>query len=72
MTPDVDFPAAHSRDADWFAVDADGCVGVFDTDENAGSPVCSASRRSMGTVPPVLRRCTAESGCRSAPCASTN
>ena len=28
-----DFPAAHSMDTTWFAIDADGYVGVFDSDE---------------------------------------
>ena len=29
-----DFPAAHSMDTTWFAIDADGCVGIFNSDEN--------------------------------------
>lgn len=33
-----DYPAAHSMDATWFAVDAAGHVGVFDTGENGHVP----------------------------------
>ena len=29
MTPDLDYPAAHSMDTVWFAVDADGHVAMF-------------------------------------------
>lgn len=31
---DADFPAAHSMDTDWFAVDRDGRVALFDSGEN--------------------------------------
>src|SRR5262245_53923712 len=34
----VDFPAAHSMDATWFAVDRDGHVGVFDSGEAGAVP----------------------------------
>jgi hypothetical protein len=34
----VDFPAAHSMDATWFAVDRDGHVGVFESNENGAVP----------------------------------
>src|SRR5262249_26531495 len=34
----VDFPAAHSMDATWFAVDRDGHVGVFDSGEPGAVP----------------------------------
>jgi hypothetical protein len=34
----TDFPAAHSMDTDWFAVDANGNVGVFATGENGHAP----------------------------------
>jgi uncharacterized radical SAM superfamily protein len=33
-----DFPAAHSMDTTWFAIDADGCVGIFDSSENGAVP----------------------------------
>ncbi len=33
-----DYPAAHSMDTEWFAVDADGNVGVFDTGEDGALP----------------------------------
>src|SRR5215831_3452120 len=31
---DTDFPAAHSMDVEWFAVDAQGSVAVFQTGED--------------------------------------
>lgn len=34
-----DFPAAHSMDTEWFAVDADGHVGVFATTETGALPL---------------------------------
>src|SRR5262245_40565681 len=34
----VDFPAAHSMDTTWFAVDRDGHVGVFDSGEPGAAP----------------------------------
>jgi hypothetical protein len=36
---DADFPAAHSMDTVWFAVDADGHVGYFTTGEGGAVPV---------------------------------
>jgi hypothetical protein len=33
-----DFPAAHSMDTSWFAVDADGNVGTFRSSENGAVP----------------------------------
>ena len=33
-----DVPAAHSMDSTWFALDADGCVGVFQTGESGAIP----------------------------------
>jgi hypothetical protein len=36
---DADFPAAHSMDTDWFAVDADGHIGRFDSSESGAVPV---------------------------------
>jgi hypothetical protein len=34
----TDFPAAHSMDTTWFAIDADGCVGVFGSNEGGAVP----------------------------------
>jgi hypothetical protein len=36
---DADFPAAHSMDATWFAVDRDGHVAMFDTGEAGAVPI---------------------------------
>lgn len=33
-----DFPAAHSMDTDWFAVDADGNLGMFNSSEGGAVP----------------------------------
>jgi hypothetical protein len=33
-----DFPAAHSMDTTWFAIDADGCVARFTTNEGGAVP----------------------------------
>lgn len=35
---DPDFPAAHSMDTAWFAMDADGHLGVFETNEEGHMP----------------------------------
>ncbi len=37
---EVDYPAAHSMDSTWFAVDARGQVGIFETGENGPLPDC--------------------------------
>ena len=34
----VDFPADHSMDTTWFAIDADGCVGIFDSGDGGAVP----------------------------------
>src|SRR5262245_16214620 len=34
----VDFPAAHSMDTTWFAVDQDGHIGMFDSGEPGAVP----------------------------------
>jgi len=39
MTDPADFPAAHSMDTDWFAVDAYGRVGVFLSHEAGAMPL---------------------------------
>jgi hypothetical protein len=33
-----DFPAAHSMDTEWFAIDADGNIGIFDSGEGGAVP----------------------------------
>ncbi|MCA8997796.1 MAG: hypothetical protein KDA80_12445, partial [Planctomycetaceae bacterium] len=38
IVPPEDFPAAHSMDTTWFAVDADGHIGAFETEENGWVP----------------------------------
>ncbi|MBO0867791.1 MAG: hypothetical protein J2P15_04425 [Micromonosporaceae bacterium] len=38
MAAEVDYPAAHSMDTAWFAIDADGHVGVFDSGEPGAVP----------------------------------
>ncbi|MCI0459671.1 MAG: hypothetical protein L0Z62_22195 [Gemmataceae bacterium] len=62
-----DFPAAHSMDSCWFAVDRDGHVGFFDTGENGilpeqslglswGSGGPENAQRRMNTLAGLLRR----------------
>jgi len=41
---DADFPAAHSMDTQWFAIDSDGCVGYFVTGEPG--PIPAAAKES--------------------------
>jgi len=36
---EADFPAAHSMDTSWYAVDADGCVALFSTGKIGHAPV---------------------------------
>lgn len=38
MPKPPDYPAAHSMDTTWFAVDADGVVAEFNTDEDGALP----------------------------------
>src|SRR5215213_6083823 len=55
----ADFPAAHSMDSCWFAVDKDGRVGFFQTGEAGAQPTRGlfsrpaelARRRIAGEVP---------------------
>lgn len=44
-----DFPAAHSMDSEWFAVDRDGQVAVFITGENGSIPT-GAQEVNVGEV----------------------
>jgi hypothetical protein len=46
-----DFPAAHSMDTDWFAVDANGNIAVFDSSEGGAVP---CSNREMITKHKVM------------------
>ncbi len=38
MIQTIDFPAAHSMDTTLFAIDADGCVGIFSSGEGGAVP----------------------------------
>src|SRR5262245_34529587 len=50
----ADYPAAHSMDTVWYAVDANGAVGIFNSAE-AGPVPRSAARREHGDVPRLIR-----------------
>jgi len=53
--PDTpDYPAAHSMDTWWFAVDERGAVAVFDTNENGPVPGDGDRRPTWGAVESVL------------------
>ena len=54
---DTDFPAAHSMDVSWFAVDQDGHVAYFQSGENGTVPV-KAFRAEMppDVLQPLLAR----------------
>lgn len=39
----LDFPCGHSMDTSWFAVDAEGNVGLFDTSEDGALPLAAFS-----------------------------
>jgi hypothetical protein len=43
MTDRQDYPAAHSTDTRWFAIDKDGNVGLFDSDSSGTVPDDAAS-----------------------------
>jgi hypothetical protein len=49
-----DYPAAHSMDTIWYAVDATGAVAVFNSAEPGPVPK-SAARREHGDVPRLVR-----------------
>lgn len=46
LAPLTDYPAAHSMDTDWFAVDADGKIGLFNTNEDGALPKNACARGS--------------------------
>jgi hypothetical protein len=50
---EADYPAAHSQDTTWFAIDAKGQVGVFSSGENGPIPV---GHFQEGDLLEVLRR----------------
>ncbi|MDD4149259.1 MAG: hypothetical protein PHE33_04465 [Bacteroidales bacterium] len=39
LKKDLDFPAGHSMDSQWFAVDKDGNIGFFETGQSATMPI---------------------------------
>ena len=41
--PEADYPAAHSMDTTWFAVDQDGHIAVFDSSEDGAVPNAAAT-----------------------------
>ena len=47
---DVDYPAAHSMDTHWFAIDKDGQVGLFFTAETGYLP----SRAAEAEMPDLI------------------
>ena len=54
----MDFPAAHSMDATWFAVDRDGHVGLFTCGEEGAVPTTEVNdfQRDIGAVLEALDR----------------
>jgi hypothetical protein len=61
MEPEADFPAAHSMDTEWFAVDRDGHVAVFDSGEAGAVPVAAGADQEhdllvqlAASLPPVF------------------
>src|SRR5947208_3539930 len=47
---DEDFPAAHSMNTQWFAVDADGRVGVFLTGNCGAVPLLSCAEKEAASA----------------------
>ena len=54
----ADFPAAHSMDTDWFAVDADGNVAIFNSSEGGAVPYFSQDFFNTTPVYDVKDFCT--------------
>lgn len=54
--PEVDYPAAHSVDTMWFAVDKDGHIGIFDSGEDGPIPAVFDNDRDgiCGLTPEML------------------
>ena len=60
---DEDFPAAHSMDTEWYAVDSEGNVGRFETGEAGAAPNSAmAYRDEAPTVADILRALPPDSG----------
>jgi hypothetical protein len=55
-TPGPDYPAAHSMDTTWFAVDKDGHVGCFDSGEAGAVPLdaLGVDEDVLGTLPDAV------------------
>ncbi|MEM7154204.1 MAG: hypothetical protein AAF799_15265 [Myxococcota bacterium] len=47
----VDYPAAHSMDTQWYAVDREGHVGFFESGEEGGVPVDAACEHESSSDP---------------------
>lgn len=52
----TDFPAAHSMDTEWFAVDADGNVGIFYSCENGAVPYEDIQPPSLEDIEYFLKK----------------
>ncbi len=60
---DEDFPAAHSMDTEWYAVDCEGNVGHFDTWEAGAAPTSArAHHDGSPAVIDILRALPPDSG----------
>ncbi|MGK7942648.1 MAG: hypothetical protein AB4062_21310 [Crocosphaera sp.] len=46
----IDYPASHSMDTEWFAIDKDGNIGVFDSGENGAVPDSSYRVERLGDL----------------------
>lgn len=53
-TTTEDYPAAHSMDSEWFAVDAHGNVGVFDTGEAGVCPAFAVVSQDVELIEEML------------------
>ncbi|MEQ8819334.1 MAG: hypothetical protein RLY93_03760 [Sumerlaeia bacterium] len=49
-----DYPAAHSMDTEWFAVDDDGFIAVFDTGEDGFAPEDAPNTEADGDIVHML------------------
>src|SRR5687768_12014245 len=53
---ELDFPAAHSMDTYWFAVDAQGHVATFDTGEDGAFPIIAGETREGWEIFDLLQQ----------------
>jgi hypothetical protein len=62
LSPSCDYPAAHSMDTTWFAVDRDGHVAVFESSEGGAVPENALSDQ-QGAIDPFaeIQSCAATS-----------